>query len=125
VATEDCGGGAWECRGVFTSFPALGVCVDHGVCGDGGAGQYANCDACGEAESQGCCSAESAECVLGTPCDVFASCLAGCAVDDTACIDACVTATPDGVTPYVQYSRCILGDPDQGFLGACGSVCPQ
>jgi hypothetical protein len=125
VAGADCGGGAWECRGVFPTVPQIGVCVDHGVCGDGGADQYASCDACVDAESADCCSVEFAACDLGSPCEILSSCLSACAADDQPCIQACVMATPDGVTPYLDYSRCVVGDAAQGFVGACGGICAQ
>lgn len=122
VASADCGGGTKLCQDVFDSIPEMGACVDRGTCGDGGTGQ-ANCDACVEAKGETCCSVESADCAMGTPCDTLGSCLVECAANDTACVDACVTATPTGVTPYVRYSRCFLGDTDQGFDGACGTIC--
>ena len=71
----------------------------------------AGCATCAE---QACC-VELEACAAGTPCAALLECQSVCL--DSACVDACVASSPDGLAPAPAYDACLAGP--------CGVDCPQ
>lgn len=88
VACSDECEGSPPCGRDFTRTPACGACVEASCC-----------------EASIACG-QSYECTRLDLCRV----LAGCSLDDTACLDACREAYPDGVATYDPLHACLTGD---------------
>ncbi len=110
----DCAAG-FDCVPLSTELPGVGACVSS--CNAGGSGQ--DCDTCITSAMTACCAEPAAACEAGSPCDTLTTCLEPCELDDSACVQACADATPEGVDPYVALARCLVGD-QEATIGACG-----
>jgi len=80
----------------------------------GGTGESFGSAVCAACAETSCCS-ELEACAPGTPCAALLECRAICF--DGACLDACVAAHPDGLSPATAYDACLAGP--------CADDCPQ